>query len=393
MSHSTWAVKKSTGTPKTLDNLLQIKWEESSQAEWFVPCFHCTTNGHPTYNIPSIEYHLDAMIGPWREDISDKSPATICYKCGKPISPRFGRWVHRYKARRWTHAGYHIPQIIMPIHFADPNKWSTLLLKRRTLPAYLFYNEVLGEAYDTAAKLVTLADLNKAAVLWPNDDHEALQRRRNYSLVVLGVDWGGGGKAGDSYTTLALVGVLPTGELNVIWGKRLLTPHDHIREAKEIIHYCNMFSPDFVAHDYTGGGSLRETILIQSGYPLQKIMACSLVRSARQAPCQFIPATMQHPRDHYNVDKARTLLLTCAMIKLGRLRFFQNDYISESEPGLIRDFLALVEDKISSQAAAEIYRITKIANKSDDFAQAVNFACVAIWHATRSWPNLALGNN
>jgi hypothetical protein len=392
MSHSKWAIRKFTGTPKTLDNTLQGLWEESSQAEWFVPCFHCTTNGAPTWNIPAEEFHLLDMIGPWHADISEKNPATICYKCRQPISPRYGRWFHRYDERRWEHAGYHIPQIIMPLHFADPEKWSVLLAKQQgkgNTPTNVFFNEVLGESYDTASKLVTLTELNKVSTLWPNSDQAGRDHIGGYKLRAMGIDWGGGGEDGVSFTALALVGLRHNGKLDVIWGRRLLTPHDHIREARETLQYTMMLKPHVIAHDYTGAGTIRETLLVQAGIPRRVIMPCQMVRSAVAAPCYHVSPTEQHPRDHYRVDKSRTLLLTCSCIKMEHMQFFKSDYISDEDRGLIRDFLALTEEKVQTQAAGEIYKIGRAEGFTDDFAQAVNLACVAIWHREKEWPNLA----
>jgi len=392
MSYSKWAIRKFTGTPKTLDNTLQGLWEESSQAEWFVPCFHCTTNGTHTWNIPSSDHHLLDMIGPWHSDISEKFPATICHKCGKPISPQFGRWVHRYEKRRWSHAGYHVPQLIMPLHYADPEKWAVLLAKQQgkgNTPANVFFNEVLGESYDTSSKLVTLTELTRVSTLWPNTDEEARRHIGGYRMRVMGIDWGGGGKAGVSFTTLCLLGLHMNGAIDVIWGKRLLTPHDHIREASDCVRYFKMFQPHIVAHDYTGAGALRETFMIQAGVPKTIVMPCQMVRSATQAPCFHVSPSEQHPRDHYRVDKSRSLLLTCASIKLKQIHFFKSDYISDEDRGLIRDFLALTEEKVQTQAAGEIYKIGRAEGFTDDFAQAVNLACVALWHRNRNWPNLA----
>ena len=391
MSASTWALKQYTGTPKTLDNTLEGLWHESSQAEWFVPCLHCTTNGHPTWNIPSLEFNLEKMIGPYRTDITEKAPATICHKCGGLVSPRMGRWVHRYPERLWDQAGYHVPQIIMPLHYAKPDKWAELLAKqagRGNTPINVFYNEILGESYDTAAKLVTLTEIDAVSNIGPNTDAAALARCANYRMRVLGVDWGGGGEKQISFTTLALLGIRFDGSIDVIWGKRLLTPHDHIREARDVFRYWQMFRPDIIAHDYTGAGSLRETFLVQAGVPARQIMPCMYVRSASQKPCYHVAPTIQHPRSHYRVDKSRTLLLTCAMIKCQKLHFFNKDYTSNEDPGLIRDFLALIEDKIVTMAAGEIYRIGRQEGFSDDFAQAVNLGCTAIWHRTSMWPRV-----
>jgi hypothetical protein len=100
-----------------------------------------------------------------------------------------------------------------------------------------------------------------------------------------------------------------------------------------------------------------------------------------------------HPRFHYQVDKSRSLLLTCAMIRLRQIAFFDNDYKDQQDKGLLRDFLALVEEKISTNRVGEIYRIVRARGCSDDFAHSVNLGCVAIWHSTQRWPNLAINNN
>ena len=382
-----------TGTPLTTDNSLAVAFESSTQSEWFIPCFRCTTNGKPTWNIPSIEYHLDKIIGPFHEDISEDYPGTICHKCGQPISPKHGRWVPRYPNRHLDHTGYHIPQIILPHHYADPKAWAQILAKREGIgptPTYAFYNEVLGTPYDQSANLVNDGELQRVSTLGPNEDAEALRRCDKYRVLVLSADWGGGGKDGLSLTTLALLGLKPNGNIDVIWGKRLLTPHDHIEEALQVRYYWNLFKPHYLSHDYNGTGTIRETLLIQSGVPVHKIMPCVYVSSARSAPCWHIPPTDHHPRDHYHVDKARTLLLTCSMIRLQQIHFFDYDYKTSENPGLIRDFLALKEEKARTTAAGEIYRIDRRAGKLDDFAQAVNYGCVCIWHLTQNWPNLAL---
>jgi hypothetical protein len=284
-----------------------------------------------------------------------------------------------------------VPQIIMPLHYAKASKWAELLAKqagRGNTPVNVFYNEVLGESYDTSAKIVTLTELDRVSKLGPNTEKAAKSRCKNYKMLVMGVDWGGGGEKQISFTTVALLGLKHDGKIDVVWGKRLLTPHDHLREAREIRRYWEYFKPTMLCHDYTGAGSLRETFLVQSGIPARMVMPCMYVRSASQQPCYHVAPTAQHPRSHYRVDKSRTLLLTCAMIRCGRLRFFDADYRNPEDPGLIRDFLALVEDKVSTMAAGEIYRISRQEGFTDDFAQAVNFACTGIWYRTREWPRL-----
>ena len=391
-----YGITQITGTPKTLDNFIHGEWMRSSRAEWFTPCFACGA-----WNIASLEHHLEDMLGPFRDDISEGSPATICYKCRKPINPRYGRWVHRHPERRWERLGLHVPQPIMPLHYAIPKKWSELLQKREgasnTAP-HVFINEILGESSATGNQLVTLPDLQEAAVLpWANNPMEPppeiFEHLGEYRTTVLGVDWGGGGEDGVSFTVLALLGFRMDGKIDVLWGRRLLNPHEHIKEAKEILNYFQLFKPTFIAHDYTGAGILRETFLIQAGVPIDRIIPIQYVRSATHSLMTFHLATPQHQRTWYSLDKTRSLIYVTSSIKLKLIRFFQYDYKSDDVPGLLHDFLALIDEKRPGTHAGDIYLIKRATGFTDDFAQAVNLGCAAIWHANDAWPDFAAGAN
>jgi hypothetical protein len=103
----------------------------------------------------------------------------------------------------------------------------------------------------------------------------------------------------------------------------------------------------------------------------------------------FKPSTPINHRQHYSLDKTRSLLYTCQAIKLKQVKFFRYDWASQENPGLIADFLALVENKAESRLGGDIYTITRNTLLSDDFAQAVNLGCSAIWHINDAWPNFA----
>lgn len=391
MSYSKWGTMYYTGTPKTLDNLIYGLYKRSSQAEWFIPCHSCGK-----WNIPSLEYDLDGMIGEYNIHISEKQPGTVCAKCRKPINPRQGRWVHRYPERRWQFSGYHVPQLILPLHYSDPEKWSTLLLKREgfgNMTQAQFYNEVMGESVDAGQKLISETELRAACVLpWENKKEpvpEAVANLRNYMHRVLAIDWGGGGEEGVSFTVLSVLGFRHDGTIDVLWGKRLLIGGDHLQEAVECMRWSNVFQCDFVAHDYTGAGTVRETVMVQAGFNLDRVMAMRLVRSATQDLLVYKPPTPINHRAHYSLDKTRSLLYTCQAIKLKQIRFFQYDWSSQDSPGLIADFLALAENKTDSRLGSDIYTITRNPLLTDDFAQAVNLGAAACWHITKSWPNFA----
>ncbi len=392
LTASLWDCQIYSGTPKTLDNGLQSLWNASSQAEFFIPCQSCGA-----WNIPAAGYHLEAMIGPLHDHISERYPAIRCHRCRAALFARLGRWVHRRPALAETFAGYHVPQIIMPLHYARYDRWQELLAKQSgagNMTQYQFYNEVLGEAMDSGQKLVTETHLRNAATLpWKNNPHqpsaEMMQMLRHYKMRVLGCDWGGGGEDGVSFTVLALLGITTTGVIHCLWGKRLLLANEHIQEAAECIRRVRQFNVDLFAHDYTGAGIVRETVMVQAGFELGRMMPIQYIRSAKGDLLRYVPATPMHQRSHYRLDKTRSLLYCCEAIKTGMLQFFQYDGDSPDTPGLMSDFLALVEEKIGTRHAGDIYTITKAAGTTDDFAHAVNLGCAALWHSNGAWPDFA----
>jgi hypothetical protein len=113
------------------------------------------------------------------------------------------------------------------------------------------------------------------------------------------------------------------------------------------------------------------------------------VRSASQDLLVYKPPTALNHRAHYSLDKTRSLLYTCQAIKLKQMQFFQYDWTSQDSPGLVADFLALVENKTESRLGGDIYTITRNTLLTDDFAQAVNIGAAALWHVNDAWPNFA----
>ena len=404
MSASPYGICQYTGTPKTLDNTLERLWIESSMAEWVIKCTH---GGCNHWNIPALEYDLLDMIGPYRDDISDKYPGLVCAKCRKTINPRppsqggTGRWVHRNKDLRWDFAGYHIPQVIMPMHYSNPEKWLLLLAKKEgklNTPISTFYNEVLGESWDTGSKLITITDLKKAAVLpWPRLVDEAKKHIDGYLYRFVAVDWGGGGISQgksdlklQSYTTMAVCGLSPDGRVHVLYGYRSMTPHDHVREAKLVLGLMHHFRCSHVVHDYTGAGTVRETLLRQAGLPINCILPVAYVGPAKTGLIVYKPATEEHPRDHYAMDRNRALNYCCQFIKSNVIRFFQYDHKGSDDPGLLHDFLSLIEDKKTTGAGRDSYKILRDPSGPDDFAQAVTMGSMMLFQMSNHWPNLAM---
>jgi len=402
LSASPYGLKQYAGTPKSLDNTIEKLWQDSSQAEWVIRCLH---GGCNHWNIPATDWDLFDMIGPWRRDISEEYPGIVCSQCRKPLAPRKGRWVHRFPERRWSFAGYHVPQIIMPMHYANAEKWDVLKGKEQgkanTTPT-TFLNEVCGESCDSGSKLITVTELKAACVLpWACKAAEAQKHLKKYTRRVLSVDWGGGGgalrgasKTGEqkrertSFTTLAVLGHTPDGKIDTIWGHRSVRTHDWEYEAKLSLEALKEFKCSHIIHDYSGAGEGRLVLLYQSGLPSSNIINMRYQGFGHNI-MNFHEATEDHPHDWYAIDKARSIVTTCMAIKYGLIRFFKYDYQSADNPGLLEDFLALIEEKMNSRNGSDTYVIVRNPNKPDDFAHSVNMGACALWWMTKSWPNIA----
>lgn len=402
LSGSPWDVKLMAGTPKSTDNTIEQEWLDSSQAEWITKCPHC-----PKWNIPSLQHDLMKMIGPWREDISEEYPGVVCAACQKPINPRWGRWVHGFPERRWQYGALHIPQIILPMHYANAQKWDELrgkLAGRGNTTMPIFLNECCGESCDAGSKLVTVTDLKRVAVLAPRGNREAAAKKfrdNAYVRRILAVDWGGGGgnisgsttkedkKTRTSYTTLAILGMRPNGKIEVPWGYRSLRTHDHAWEAELCLSVYKDFACTHIANDYGGAGSVRETVICHYGFPLDNLLAVVYCGPAEGPIVQFKEPTDDHPRAWYRMDKSASLSLTCQAIKKDYINFFQYDRVSAEDPGLLADFTALIEEKIDSARGTDIYVIDRHPRMSDDFAQAVNIGSNMLWHMTGQYPDLS----
>lgn len=398
-----WGIIQYAGTPKTLDNTIERLWTDSSAAEWMIKCPH---GGCGHWNIPALEFDLLKMIGPVHADISETCPGVICAKCARPINPRpfsqggTGRWVHRHPDRRWSFAGYHVPQVIMPMHYASPEKWQKLVDKmngKGNTPIHVFYNEVCGESWDSGSKLVTVTDLKKAACLpWERNLEQAKQHIDGYIYRFCSVDWGGGGVskgksdlALQSYTSIAVCGLTPNGSVDVIYGLRSMNPHDHVREAKLILGVMSAFQCSHLVHDYTGAGTVRETILRQAGLDINNILPVAYTGPAKGGLILYKPANDNHPRSHYTMDRNRAINYCCQFIKSRVIKFFQYDYKGSEDIGLLHDFLNLIEDKSESGAGRDSYKILRDPAGPDDFAQAVTMGTMMLYQMHGQWPDLS----
>lgn len=379
-----WGFHTYSGTPKTLDNTLTALWEDSSQAEWAVKCTGCGK-----WNIASLEEDLLGMIG---------KETCVCADCRKPLNCAEGHFVHGIPERRRYYAGYHVSQIVHPIHYTNPEKWVDILHKQKNYSEAKFKNEVLGTPWDSAQKLISVTDLKKACSddgADVNNVKVAARKARNMAFRVMGIDWGGGGEENTSYTAITIAGVYPGQTVvEVIYATKLNPALSSWDQVSLIIDLFKQFNPMKVAHDYGGAGVDKETILIQAGLPFNKIVPYTYVASSKQPIIAYNPPIKGY-RDSYSLDKTRSIVVLAHMIKALKVKFPVWDSMVNVDHGsgeisLLEDFTYINLERIERPRGGDIMQITKSPKKSDDFVHSVNYACSAIWHDYfRNYPNIA----
>lgn len=370
--------RRFTGTPKGMANTLQKLWESSSQAEWLIKCQACNK-----WNIPSIEYDLLKMIGP---------TTLICSKCGKPLDPRLGTYVHRFPNRRKDFSGHHVSQPITPLYYENlrepgtPSEhWRELLYAQQTYSDAKFMNECLGESYDDDERLITQRDIMNASVGdRQNDLRAAITASRSYSRTAIGIDWGGGGDATRSYTVLVFGGLRPgTETIDVLYAVRFRAKLGPVETMRAVEEHIKLLTPTFIAHDYTGAGYTWQGALMQAGIEAGKIIPFSYCNTVHKNIIYY-RKSISGSRAAYQIDKPRSLSVLTMMIKAHQITFPEFEQFRH----LSEDLLNLYTERTERPGGSDVWMVAKVADKSDDFVHALNFLCSGIWWAIQKYPSL-----
>lgn len=239
LSHAPEQMKRYiySGTPKTLDNVIEDYWSNrSTQNQWAVPCDCLLGEAGRYWNI----------LG--EKNIGRKH--LICERCGKQLYAMNdnAQWA---SAAEWhpKHApfeGFRIPQLMVP--WLD---WPGLLYNYDHYPRNKFYNEVLGFSFDTGLRPLTTAEVRSNC----KDnirmvDSGKYMRVSHEREVFAGCDWGTGE---NSYTVLTL-GTYVNSKFRIFYWHRFIgedTEPD--RQLAKIEEICRAFNAKIIGTDYGGG--------------------------------------------------------------------------------------------------------------------------------------------
>jgi len=193
-----------SGTPKTFSNLLEQKWQRSTQANWMI---HCQACGYWNYQ----DEHMMGKKG------------LICKRCGKGVDPKVGEWVMAAPDRADVHQGFRVTQYMNPNQMA---KYPQMLEKLETYPKVQFYNEVLGLSYAEGDAVLSRDDIMRAC--HPTRRNNPAVAPSFPGVVTSGVDYGSGnllakrhrGDTQRSYTVVVSGALSPAGVYEVLYIKR-----------------------------------------------------------------------------------------------------------------------------------------------------------------------------
>jgi len=224
------------GTSKTMGSALEYFWSLSTQKEWIIKCPSCKKWNRP-----------------YKDIIGEKG--IVCKSCNSLLDPFDGVW-HSFCGKDADPIvdGYWIPQIILPMHCMQDEKWQRLLEKKNTYPEYKFLNEVMGLPLGEGEKTIT-EELVKGMCIdnLPMYEKKCPENSKNAMFIAAGIDWGGGGGNGTSRTVLSVYAVYPEKKKFIkIYGK-IYEAGEPSKHIEDMAFRLRRFAPSMVFGDHGGG--------------------------------------------------------------------------------------------------------------------------------------------
>ena len=161
---------------------------------------------------------------------------------------------------------------------------------------------------------------------------------------------------------------------------------DHVKEAQDVLELANRLGAATIAHDFSGAGNVRETLLVHSGWPYERLVPITLTRTNGMKGIMYYNDPKDtNVRHSWTLDKGRSLVLTCTLIKSCGILFGQY----ESNKEHVEHFLALMEHYVERPVGGPVFAVHRVPGKPDDVAHAVNFAVTTLFQMNDNWPNIA----
>lgn len=240
MANSSYQCEIYAGTPKTMENTIEYLWSLSTQSEWIIQCTGCGKHQF-IEGVRSLGKH-----GP------------ICLHCGKGLNPRLGQWYDFNKES--TMKGFHVSQPMLPLNCENPHRWGKLLTKVERYPESRLKNEVFGVSDAIGARLISKDELESLCENYDIFRTPPPTAQEQFSHVVAGVDWSGGGVTGVSRTVLWIFGVTKDHRLKTLYF-RIYPVTSPVTIVDDMVEVMNNYQVERVVGDrgegHLGNDQLR----------------------------------------------------------------------------------------------------------------------------------------
>lgn len=303
------------GTPKSLNNTITKRYNESAQFEMLTKCQACNHWNYADEKIIGLHYY-------------------ICTKCGKEIFPKLhGQWIPMKPEMLEKCWGFRITQIAVPFktHADIKEKMDDPLVSQAK-----FYNECLGLPYDSGEMVLTDSALRQAC-----DDRSMIDppqvkllSRNGQHKIFAGLDHGSGEGDSPSYTALALGWFNPSGKFDILFVKKFYGKDASLSTQPELIDkLCQEAGVLGMMADWGFGAHQNARLVDEFGWSWdigeKVLMQCQYVNS--RAFSTFDEASYR-----YHIDRTASMERTITAIKNGQLRFFSwNDF--SRRPDVFKD--------------------------------------------------------
>lgn len=343
--NSPYAEEMFLGTPKSLDNQIELLWSNSKQYEWTVKCEGCGK-----HNI-FVSTKTIGKNGP------------ICAHCGKALNTANGYFVAMQPSKEID--GVHIARTALPFYIYHPEAWQKIvsLMNDPLWSKEKFENEILGISSGAGMKMITEKDLIEISTYDVDPLNKASYNRGVERFI--GIDWGGSDYSMKTETvqsrTALVVYVLEGSKLNIAYYSVFdgMGPVDILEEIKRIIIDAR---PTAVAADAAGGKVENSELLklcVSSRihfYPIQW--------GSYSKPLEWNKVSMYLADKTTMFDDFFMEILRKGLIALPK----------RNNQQLIAEFLAEHAEISTSASGRKIWK--RIPNKTDDLLHAAVFGWV-----------------
>lgn len=351
LTASEFGITRYTGTAKVVENLIEAKWQKSSQCEWVMKCQHCGT-----WAIPNLDGKVLQMI---------QADGMHCLHCGGRLDVSVGQWIAAYPDRMKTFRGYHIPQVVCPFIVNNKNNWDKLLHKLMNGVLATFIQENLGISYSVGQRLLTMQHLQRQCVL-PSTKTLQEEIKRNparYTYIVGGLDWGGAELS--SFTVLTIIGIRPNGRIDVLWAQRF-RGFDPDEQMTAIAQTCAFYGVTAIGADIGMGLDKNIILAKRFGLPIVQIQYTRQLKLFGKNQSRGRTNTVQC----WTIDKVMALDILFLAIRNRRIFFPKEEVFKDS---FLPDILSPYET--TTEVGGITHRLyLRSEAQPDDFCHALCFA-------------------